>query len=66
MSISPQSGAMELQRLPSLKYFNVQKWEHRFTLGLDAAKNMWLIQHTYYSATKMEYCHARVYRALGC
>ncbi len=32
------------QRLSSLKYYNVQKWEHRFALGLDAAKNTHYIQ----------------------
>ncbi len=39
MSISPMSGARGLQRLSSLKYYNVLKWEKRFTLKLDAAKN---------------------------
>ncbi len=29
-----------LQRSPSLKYYNVWKRESRFTLGLNAAKNM--------------------------
>ncbi len=29
-----------LQRLPTLKYYNVQKQESRFTLRLDAPKNM--------------------------
>ncbi len=41
MSIYPRRGAVGLQRLPFLKYYyNVLKWESRFTLGLIAAKNM--------------------------
>ncbi len=40
MYISPRSGAMGLQRLPCSKYYNVLKWESRFTLGHNAAKNM--------------------------
>ncbi len=40
MSVSHRSGAKRKQRLQSLKYYyNVLKWESRFTLGLDAAKN---------------------------
>ncbi len=39
-----QSGVRGLQRLPYLKYFNVQKWESRFTLGLGAAKITHYIQ----------------------
>ncbi len=39
MSTSPRSGAREIQRLPSLKYYNELKRETRFTLELDAAKN---------------------------
>ncbi len=39
MSILPRSGARRLQRLSSLKYYNTLKWENRFTLGLDTAKN---------------------------
>ncbi len=39
MSISPVSGARELQKSVYLKSYNVQKWEIRFTLGLNAAKN---------------------------
>ncbi len=38
MSISPGSEASELQRLTCLRYYNVQQWENKFTLGLDAAK----------------------------
>ncbi len=38
MSIFLGNDARGLQRLPSLKYYNVQKWESRFSLGLDAAK----------------------------
>ncbi len=39
MSISVRSGARGLERLPSFKYYNVQKLESRFTLGLIGAKN---------------------------
>ncbi len=39
MSISPRGRAMELQRLPRLKYFNVLKRESRFTLGFNITKN---------------------------
>ncbi len=39
MSISPRSGARGLQRLICLKYYNALKWEMRFALGLNAAKN---------------------------
>ncbi len=49
MSISPRppgSGAQELQRLTCLKYYNVLKWESRFTLGLNAAKNTDYIKKT--------------------
>ncbi len=39
MSISPVSGTVELQRLQCLKYYyNVLKWESKFSLGLNAAK----------------------------
>ncbi len=34
-----RSEAKGLPRLPSSKYFNVQKWESSFTLDLDAARN---------------------------
>ncbi len=40
MSISLQSGAMGLQRLIYFNYFNVLKWKSRFSLELNAAKNM--------------------------
>ncbi len=39
MSISPRSGARLLERLMWLKYYNVQKRQIIFTLGLNAAKN---------------------------
>ncbi len=39
MSISLGNEVRGLQRLPSLKYYNVQKWESRFSLGLNAAKS---------------------------
>ncbi len=39
MCISFSSGASGLQRSIYLKSYNVQKWEIRFTLGLNAAKN---------------------------
>ncbi len=44
MSISSKKGARELQTLICLKPYNVQKWEIRFTLGLNAAKNNALYQ----------------------
>ncbi len=44
MFISSRSGARGLQRLPSLKYYNVQKWQSIFTLGLNSAKNTCYIQ----------------------
>ncbi len=40
MSISPIRGARGLQRSVCLKSYYVQKWEIRFTLWLNAAKNM--------------------------
>ncbi len=40
----PQKWKYGPQRLPSLKYYNVQKWESRFFLGHDAAKNTQHIQ----------------------
>ncbi len=39
MPISIRNGAMGLQRLICLRYYNVLKWEIRFTLGLNADKN---------------------------
>ncbi len=39
ISIFPRSGARGLERLPSLKYYNVLKWESRFTLGLNDAES---------------------------
>ncbi len=44
MSISYTSGVTGLQILLSFKYYSVQEWESRFTLGLDAAKNTHYIQ----------------------
>ncbi len=44
MSISPRSGGRGLRRLPSLKYYNVQKQQNWFTLVLEAAKNTGYIQ----------------------
>ncbi len=38
MSISPTSGARQLQRLPRLKHYTMLKWDSRFTLGLNTAK----------------------------
>ncbi len=39
MSVTHQSEARGLERLMWLKYYNVQKWQITFTLGLNAAKN---------------------------
>ncbi len=39
MSISDQSGPSGLERLIWLKYFNVLKWQIKFTLRLNAEKN---------------------------
>ncbi len=39
MSISPQSGARGLEKLIWLKYYNEQKRQITFTLGLNAVKN---------------------------
>ncbi len=47
MSISLWSGDRELQRQSCLTYYNVNKRENRFTLGLDTAKN------THYIIKKM-------------
>ncbi len=47
MSISPTSGASELQRPVYLNSFNVQKCEIRFTLGLNAAKNTHYIKKSF-------------------
>ncbi len=40
----PRSGARGLQRMPSLKYYYVQKWQSIFILHLAAAKNTHYIQ----------------------
>ncbi len=40
MSISPKSWAKVLQRLMCLKFYDIQKREIRFTLGLNTAKNI--------------------------
>ncbi len=47
MSVSPRSGAKGLQRLPSWKYYYVQKRENRFTLGLDTVKTTQYIQNCF-------------------
>ncbi len=39
MSISRMSRARRLQRSVCSKSYNVQKWEIRFTLGFNTAKN---------------------------
>ncbi len=44
MSISPQSEARGLERLPFLKYYYVLKWESKFTLGLNTVKNTYYIK----------------------
>ncbi len=44
MSVSPRSEGRGLQRLSSLKYYNVQNRESRFTLGLDAGKKTYYIK----------------------
>ncbi len=38
MSIYPQSGARGLERYLFFKYYNVEKWKSRFTLGLNVPK----------------------------
>ncbi len=45
MPIFPKSGATALQRLPFSKYYDVLKWQSRFTLGLNAAKNVHYIKN---------------------
>ncbi len=44
MSIFHRSGGKGFQKLPSLKYYNVQKWESRFTFEHDVAKSTHHIQ----------------------
>ncbi len=39
MSISPKSIARGVQRLICMKYYNVLKWESRFTFEFNTAKN---------------------------
>ncbi len=39
MSIALRSGARGLKRWVWLKYYDVQKWQITFSLGLNAAKN---------------------------
>ncbi len=39
MSISHRSEAIGLQKLSYFKYYNIQKWDSKFTLGLSAVKN---------------------------
>ncbi len=36
-----------LQRLPYLKYYNVLKWESKFTFGLNTAKNTHYIKKSF-------------------
>ncbi len=40
MFIFPKSGARGPQTLTCLKYYNILKWESKFTLGLKTAKNI--------------------------
>ncbi len=40
MSVSPQSGTKEFERLPCLKYDNILKQENRLTLGLNTVQNI--------------------------
>ncbi len=56
MSIFPRSRARGVGRLPYFKYYNVLKWESRFTIGVSTAKinasnkNCWklnFLQKTY-------------------
>ncbi len=47
MSIFPRSGARGLERFPFLKNYYVQKRGSRFSLGLDAAKNMHRIKKSF-------------------
>ncbi len=47
MSVFPKNGARGLQRLSSLKHYNILKREKRFTLKLDAAKNTHYIKKCY-------------------
>ncbi len=39
MSIIPGRGATSLQKLAFLKYYNVQKWQSKLSLGPNTAKN---------------------------
>ncbi len=47
MTIFPQSGAKGLERFPTLKNNNVQKRGSRFSLGIDALKNMHRIKKSF-------------------
>ncbi len=47
MSSSNQSGDRGFQRSVCLKSYNVQKWEIRFTLGFNTAKNTHYIKTTF-------------------
>ncbi len=40
MSISPQSGTKEFERLPCLKYYNILKEENGLTLEFNTAQNI--------------------------
>ncbi len=42
----PRSGTMGFQRLPCFKYYNVLKWESRFTLGFERYQNYRLYRKT--------------------
>ncbi len=47
LSTSPTNGARGLQRSVCLKSYNVQKWEIRFTLVLNAAKNTHFLKKSF-------------------
>ncbi len=53
ISVSPGSGAKELQKVPYFKYYNAFEWESRFTLGLNIAKN--LIDYTHQNNCLINY-----------
>ncbi len=40
----PQEWTRVLEKLIQLKYYNVQKWQITFTLGLNAAKNNFYVE----------------------
>ncbi len=47
MSMYPRSGARELERLTSSKYYSEGKQEITFNLGLNAAKNVHRIKKSF-------------------